>query len=94
MTNYTDISAPHEWVSVRVMAELKAEIATLKTELEATDKILEQRNRIFEVIPECKVHGSQCVPHAVDWVLGVIAENAALKAALGKCTERRESEAQ
>ena len=41
--------------------------ADLKHELEITDKLLEERQRVLDAIPECKVHGS-CVPHAIEWI--------------------------
>ena len=37
-------------------------------ELLVTDKLLEERNRVMEAIPPCPRHGSQCVPHALEWV--------------------------
>ena len=40
----------------------------LKEELRVTEEILTERNRLLEAIPECSVHGKQCVPHAIQWV--------------------------
>ena len=39
----------------------------LKHELEITDKILAERQRVLDAIPECKTHG-KCVPHAIEWI--------------------------
>jgi hypothetical protein len=32
-----------------------------------TEKVLENCQRVFNAIPECKVHGS-CIPHALKWI--------------------------
>jgi hypothetical protein len=47
---------------------LKARIAELEQELVVTNEILKEHNRVLEEVPECPLHGSQCVPHAVAWV--------------------------
>jgi hypothetical protein len=44
------------------------EIYKLKEELRVTEELLETRNKLLEAIPACPVHGSQCVPHAMEWV--------------------------
>lgn len=49
--------------------ELKARIAELTEELAVTDKLLNERNRVMDAIPPCSDHGSQCVPHAIEWVM-------------------------
>ena len=41
--------------------------ADLKHKLEVTDKLLAERQRVLDAIPECKVHGS-CIPHAIEWI--------------------------
>ena len=41
--------------------------ADLKHELEVTDKLLEERQRVLDAIPECPSHG-KCVPHAIEWI--------------------------
>jgi hypothetical protein len=41
--------------------------ADLKHELEVTDKLLNERQRVLDAIPECQIHGS-CVPHAIEWI--------------------------
>ena len=41
--------------------------ADLKHELEVTDELLNERQRVLDAIPECQSHGS-CVPHAIEWI--------------------------
>ena len=41
--------------------------ADLKHELEVTDKLLNERQRVLDAIPECPSHG-KCVPHAIEWI--------------------------
>ncbi len=41
--------------------------ADLKHELEVTDKLLNERQRVLDAIPECQSHG-KCVPHAIEWI--------------------------
>ena len=40
----------------------------LSEELCVADKLLEVRTDLLRSIPECPVHGDQCVPHALEWV--------------------------
>ena len=47
---------------------VEEELKKLQDELLVTDKLLEERNRVLEAIPECPFHGKQCVPHAVEWI--------------------------
>jgi hypothetical protein len=37
-------------------------------ELRVTEELLAERNRLLDAIPECSVHGPQCVPHAIEWI--------------------------
>lgn len=39
----------------------------LRAELEITNKLLDERNRLLDAIPKCNVHGA-CIPHAIEWV--------------------------
>lgn len=41
--------------------------ADLKHELEVTDQLLDERQRVLDAIPECESHG-KCVPHAIEWI--------------------------
>ncbi len=36
--------------------------------LNVNEKLLAERQRVLDTIPECPVHGSNCVPHAIYWV--------------------------
>lgn len=44
-----------------------SEMESVKKELEVTDKLLNERQRVLDAIPECQSHGS-CVPHALEWI--------------------------
>jgi hypothetical protein len=44
-------------------------IASLEREVAVDDKLLAERERVLAEIPECPVHGSGCVPHAVEWII-------------------------
>ena len=57
-------------------------IAELEIELVVADQILETRRKLLEAIPECPVHGHQCVPHAIERVQVVINRVAELEAML------------
>ncbi|KKK77394.1 hypothetical protein LCGC14_2854040, partial [marine sediment metagenome] len=37
-------------------------------ELDVTNKLLEERNRLLNAIPECPEHGAQCVPHGIEYL--------------------------
>lgn len=32
------------------------------------EKLISERERVLNTIPECPIHGAGCVPHAVEWV--------------------------
>jgi len=40
----------------------------LRQELDITDKLLAERERVLRAIPECPAHGPSCVPHALEWI--------------------------
>ena len=53
----------------------KALASLPRTELEKVEeyilvleKVLSERDRVIDAIPECPVHGRQCVPHALEWI--------------------------
>lgn len=46
---------------LETMTELREHITTL-------EQIFAERQRVMEAIPECPVHGSECVPHALEWI--------------------------
>jgi hypothetical protein len=39
----------------------------LKKELEVTNKLLDERQKVLDAIPEFQSHG-KCVPHAIKWI--------------------------
>ena len=40
----------------------------LKRYIRVTEELLVERNRVLDAVPECPVHGPQCVPHALEWI--------------------------
>jgi hypothetical protein len=40
----------------------------IREELRVTDIILNERNKVLDAIPPCPLHGTQCVPHALEWI--------------------------
>lgn len=53
---------------VEVVSKLIAETNELiKQDLEVTEKLLNERQRLLDAVPECPMHGS-CVPHALEWL--------------------------
>jgi hypothetical protein len=51
----------------KYMDELERQNKELKKEIKVTDKLLEERQKVLDAIPECKTHGS-CVPNALEWI--------------------------
>lgn len=47
---------------------LKAELSKLKAELKVTEELLTNRESVLAACPPCGAHGSDCVPHAVEWI--------------------------
>lgn len=37
-------------------------------ELEVTNGLLAETERVLHAIPECPLHGNRCVPHALEWI--------------------------
>ena len=46
----------------------------LRKELDVTNILLDRRNQVLDAIPECPAHGSQCVPHALEWIEEQVAQ--------------------
>lgn len=44
------------------------QITALENELKVTDKLLAERQKVIDLIPECQVHGGNCIPHALEWI--------------------------
>lgn len=42
-------------------------VSDLEKELEVTDSLLSEREKLLDAIPECSVHG-KCIPHALEWI--------------------------
>ena len=36
--------------------------------LNVNEQLLATRQRVLDAIPECKMHGADCVPHAIEWI--------------------------
>lgn len=51
-----------------VSCELTKRITELEEELAVSNKLLAHREQLLNAIPPCPVHGSGCVPHALDWI--------------------------
>ena len=49
-------------------AELVFETCRHQRELDVTDKLLDARNEVIDMIPECPAHGAQCLPNAKGWI--------------------------
>lgn len=47
-------------------------IRELEEEVRIGDTLLAERNRLLATIPGCDVHGQDCVPHAIEWVQGML----------------------
>jgi hypothetical protein len=44
-----------------------SDIKKFQEELFITEKLLEERQKLLDAIPECPTHG-KCVPHALEWI--------------------------
>jgi hypothetical protein len=57
--------AAEEWAG-KAQAALAA-LVEARAEIAVDDRLLAERKRVMDAIPECPAHG-ECVPHAVEWV--------------------------
>ena len=32
------------------------------------ESLLNERQRVIDLIPECEAHGSNCIPHCLEWI--------------------------
>lgn len=55
-------------VCVSQLYEDKKYIQRLEEEIEIDNKLIAERSRVLEAIPECTAHGSNCVPNALSWI--------------------------
>lgn len=69
-------------VLINGVLALIAEVKQLRDELDVTGLLLDTRNKVLDAIPECPDHGSQCVPHALEWIENVQKQIAQLAEAL------------
>lgn len=53
--------------------ESRAELARLREEVEVSDRIIAERQRLLDAFPECEAHG-RCVPHAIEYLARLTAE--------------------
>jgi hypothetical protein len=65
---------------VKYFNQLKTELKDKSRDeiIEALDvayQLLDDRERLFEVIPECPEHGSKCTPHAIEWIKSKLDES-------------------
>lgn len=88
-----DISGDY-YTADQMRAYAAAAVAAMREELTVTDKLLADRQRVIDAIPECPDHGTNCVPHALEWVrraiTGTEAAVAAEREACAKPTEAME----
>ena len=45
-----------------------SELEEVKKELKITDQLLNERQMVLNTIPECPIHGDNCIPHYMDWI--------------------------
>ena len=48
--------------------QLNKMMEDVKHELKVTEKLLIERQRVLDAIPDCPTHGGNCVPHAIEWI--------------------------
>lgn len=54
---------------------LDAYIDHLEKDLSVTEKLLQERQKLLDAIPECSEHG-KCVPHALEWIKAITSDKA------------------
>lgn len=47
---------------------LKTRIKELEKEIEVSDALLKERDRLLEAIPKCNIHRDKCISHAIEWI--------------------------
>jgi hypothetical protein len=52
---------------VKMVRLMEAYGSDLQKELEVTERLLEERQKVLDAIPECESHGS-CIPNALEWI--------------------------
>lgn len=46
----------------------KFEIVTSDEYIKILELLLSEREKVLHEIPECPIHGKNCVPHAIEWI--------------------------
>ena len=67
---------------------LNTNCVQLREELKLTERLLLERSRVLESIPQCPVHG-ECVPFALEWIERAKHAMAEGKKQAGKCPSKR-----
>lgn len=49
------------------LIELEHKLGATQKDLQVTERLLNERQRLLDAIPECAAHG-KCVPHALEWI--------------------------
>jgi hypothetical protein len=49
-------------------AELEAKIKGLELRIDVDTEIINNYRSLMKLIPECKLHGPTCIPHAKEWL--------------------------
>ena len=55
--------------NIKTFKDMRKALINLKEELIVTDQLLNERNKLLDMIPICPDHGDGCVPHAIEWVI-------------------------
>lgn len=73
-----DIQAVYKWKYGKPVVHLNnglekfldtASRGDLCEHIRATEKVLAERDRVLNMIPECPEHGPECTIHALEWVI-------------------------
>jgi len=51
-----------------VIETLKKQLTEKEEEIKIDNNLLSDKNRLLHSIPECPVHGTECIPHAIEWI--------------------------
>jgi len=66
------LTGPLNEDTVKLIEDMQRTITELKAELETSDCIIANYRSVMEAIPACRLHGSTCVPHALEWIHTVV----------------------
>lgn len=51
------------------LQEAKIKIASLEKELSILNRLLDDRQKVLNLIPPCSLHGPTCLSHASEWII-------------------------